>query len=325
MDRRAFIVAVAGNLIAVPFAATAQQTGKVHRIGFLSVEAPASPADREPFWEPLQALGWVEGKNLIVERRYTSGRAELLQPMAEELVRLNLELIITGGTVASLAAKGVTTNVPIVFYRAADPVRTGLVTSLARPGGNITGNSTISPELDAKRLELLHELLPAATHIGELTNPTNPVSRVERNEKEKAYRSLRLQPIFVEAIAANELENAVAEVARRGGQALIVTGEPLFAQNFSAIVRAAQRFSLPIMVPGTSWLDDALVSFGPSENELNRQLAVFVDKILKGAKPGDLPIEQPTKFELGINLKNAKALGITVPKTLLLRANEVIQ
>ena len=326
MDRRTFLATVFASLVTNPFAAAAQQTRKVRYIGFLSLEAPAPPAEREPFWEPLRDLGWAEGQNLIIERRYASGKPELLQPMAAELVRLKVELIVTGGTVASLAAKRATTSVPIVFYRSGDPVGSGLVASLARPGGNITGNSTISPELDIKRLELLRQLLPGATRIAELVYPTNPVWRVGRDRKEQAYRSLGLEPIFVEPTAANELESAVAEAARRGGQALIVNADPLFAQNFSAITHAAQRFSLPIVVEGKSWLDDGtLVSYGASEDELNRQVAVLVDKILKGAKPGDLPIQQPTRFELGINLKTAKALGITVPSALLLRADEVMR
>jgi putative tryptophan/tyrosine transport system substrate-binding protein len=326
MDRRTFITAVVGGFVGVSFAARGQQTRKIRHIGYLSLEAPPSPAEREALWAPLRARGWVEGQNLIIEPRYTSGRAELLRPMAEELVRLNVELIVANGTVASLAAKGVTSSVPIVIDRSGDPVGTGLVASLARPGGNITGISTMSPELDVKRLQLLRQLLPGATRIGVLVYPTNPVYRVERNQMEQAYRSLRMPPIFVEVSAASELESAVAEVARQGGQALIVDAEPLFGANFSLIARAAQRYSLPMMVELREELEGGgLVSYGPSDDEFHRQLAAFVDKILKGAKPGDLPIEQPTKLELIFNLKSAKALGITVPESLLLRANEVIQ
>jgi len=298
----------------------------MRRIGFLSPAIPPSPAEDAPLWEPLRKLGWVEGQNLVIERRYASGRIELLQPMAEELVRLKVELIVGNGTVASLAAKGVSATVPIVVNRSGDPVRTGLVANLARPGGNVTGTSTIAPELDAKRLELLRQLLPGAMRIGELVYPPNPVSRVERADKEQAYRSLRLQPVFVETVQADNLESAVVEVVQRGGQALIVGAEPLFAENFSTIVRVAQRFSLPIVVESKYWLDTGgLVSYGPSDVEFTRKLAVFVDKILKGARPGDLPIEQPTKFDLVINLKVAKALGIAIPQSLLLRADEVIQ
>ena len=321
MDRRIFIATVAGNLLAVPFAAKAQQAGKVRRIGYLSLEAPESAR-----WESLQALGWVEGKNLLIERRYTSGNADLLKPMAEQLLRLQVEIIVANGTVASLVAKGATTSIPIIVYRSGDPVRAGLVASLARPGGNITGISTISTELDLKRLDLLRELLPNARGIAELLNPTNPVSRIGAGEREQAYRSLGLQPILVDVAAANELESAVAEAARRGGRALIVGADPLFGDNFPAIIRAARKFQLPIVVESKSWLDaGGLLSYGPSDIELERKLAVYVDKVLRGAKPGDIPVEQPTKFELVINLKTAKTLGLAIPQSLLLRADEVIQ
>ena len=326
MDRRTFITTAAGGFIAVPFSTRAEQTGKMRRIGYLALGKPISPAMSDALWAPLRARGWVEGQNLIVERRYASGKAELLQQMAEELVRLNVELIVANGTVASLAAKGATTSVPIVIDRAGDPVGAGLVASLARPGGNITGISTMSPDLDVKRLDLLRQLLPGAARIGILVNPANPVFRITRNEMEQAFRSLRMSPIFVEVSVASELESAVAEVARRGGQALIVNADPLFASNFDLIARAAQSHLLPMMIELKEWLvNGGLVSYGPSEAEFYRQLAVFVDKILKGAKPADLPIEQPTKLELTINLKSAKALGVTVPESVLLRADGVIQ
>ena len=326
MDRRIFIAAVAGALLATPFAATAQQTGKVRRIGYLSLETPWSSAEPEPRWEPLRTLGWVEGQNLVIERRYTSGAAELLQPMAAELVRLKVELIVANGTIASLAAKSVTTSVPIVISRSGDPVGTGLVASLARPGGNITGNSTVAPEMGRKRLELLRQLLPGATRFGELADPNNPVTRKGRGEQEQTYRALGLQPIFVGAVAANELEGAVDEVVRQGGKALIVSSDPLMGQNMSQIKRAARKSSLPLVVEGKGWLDEGvLMSYGPSEAELFDQVAELVDKILKGAKPSDLPVQQPTKFELVINLRTARALGITVPRSLLLRADDVIQ
>src|ERR1022692_2048235 len=318
MDRRIFIAAVAGNLFAVSFAATAQRSEKVRRIGYLSL----LPWEE---WGSLRALGWIEGKNLVIERREANGRADLLKSMAEQLVRLNVELIVVNGTVASLVAKSVTTSIPIIAYRCGDPVRTGLVASLSRPGGNVTAISTISAELDVKRLDLLHELLPIATAIGELVNSSNPAYRVTTGEKEKAYRSLGIQPIFVGVAAENELEGAVAEVARRGGKALIVDADPLF-QNFSAILLAARSFQLPVIVSVKYWQDTGvLLSYGPDYAELDRMLAVYIDKILKGAKPADLPVLQPTKFELVINLKTAKALGLAIPQSLLLRADEVIE
>ena len=274
----------------------------------------------------LRALGWVEGQNLIVERRYADGRVESLQPMAEELVRLNVEVLVANGTSASLAAKRATTSIPIVIDRSGDPVGAGLVASLVRPGANITGISTMSVELDAKRLEILRELLPRATRFGVLIDPTNPIDRFTRDNMEQASRSLRMTPIFTDVSIASELENAVAKVVQQGGQGLIVSANPLFVSNFSLIERAAQTYSLPLMTEAAGGLTaGALVSYGPSGAHMSQQLAVLIDKVLKGAKPADLPIEQPTQLYLVINLKSAKALGVTVPKSLLLRADEVVE
>ena len=212
------------------------------------------------------------------------------------------------------------------MYSAGDPVRTGLVASLARPGGNITGFSIVGPELDAKRLALLRELLPGLQRVGVLENSTNPYFRAVRKEFEQACRSLGLQPIIIEVAAAGELENAIAEMARRRAQALFVQGDDLFSENRVPLMSAALRYALPTLAAGKEMLEaGALVSYAHNDAEQDQRYAAFVDRILRGAKPADLPIEQPTKFELGINLKTAKALGITVPQSLLLRADEVIQ
>jgi putative ABC transport system substrate-binding protein len=200
------------------------------------------------------------------------------------------------------------------------------VSSLARPGGNVTGTSTLSPDLDHKRLQLLHELLPEAVRVGELVVPANPIEHAARNEYERAYRVLRMQPIFVEVARASDLESAIDDLARRGAQALHVSPEPLLGSNFDLILRAAQRHSLPVMVEEKDVLEaGGLISYGPDEVELDRQLVFIIDKILRGAKPADLPIQLPRKFNLGLNLKTAKALGITIPPSLLLRADTVIQ
>ena len=274
----------------------------------------------------LAALGWVEGRNLIVERRYTSGKPDLLKPMAEELVRLKVDLIVAEGTVATLAAKNATNAIPIVVSRSADPVRTGLVASLARPGGNVTGTSTIFPDLGLKRLQLLRELLPAARRVGELEVPANPISRATRNEYEHAYRLLGMQPIFAQVGQASDLEAAIDDCARQGAQVLHANPEPLLYSNFPLILRAAQRHSLPVIVDNRDMLEaGGLISYSPDELELDHRLAFVIDKILRGANPADLPIQQPTKLELLINLKAAKALGITVPQSLLVRANELIR
>jgi putative ABC transport system substrate-binding protein len=274
----------------------------------------------------LRELGWVEGTNLLVERRYTNGKSELLQPFAAELVQLKVELIVTFGTDATLAARNATTTTPIVIKSAGDPARSGLVASLARPGGNITGYSIISPELNVKRLALLRELLPGVQRVGWLENSTNPYYRAARKDLEQASQSLGIQPIFVQVAAASELQDAIAEAARRGAQALFVPIDTLFYENRTEIMRAALKHALPTMAQRITVLQDgALIAYDPTEAEENYRNAAFIDRIFHGAKPAVLPIEQPTKFELVVNLKTAKALGITVPQTLLLRANEVIQ
>ncbi len=274
----------------------------------------------------MRAVGWVEGQNLLVERRYASGKPELLQSLAEELVQLKVEIIVTSGTDATLAAKNATSAIPIVFRIAGDPVGTGLVASLSRPGGNVTGSSRVGPEIDTKRLALLRELLPAVQRVGVLENSNNPYHRAARKEFKRACESLALQPIIIEVAAAGELENAIAEMARRRAQVVFMASDSLFNTNLAPIMKAALRYALPIFATDTGMLEaGALVSYGGNGAEESQRYAAFVDRILRGAKPADLPIEQPTKFELGINLKTAKALGLTVPQSLLLRADEVIQ
>jgi putative tryptophan/tyrosine transport system substrate-binding protein len=325
MNRRTFIGAVAVALVIVSLTAEAQRTGPVRRIGWLWLEA-TDPALIHRADAHLRDLGWIEGQNLVVERRFAGGRTDLLRPLAEELVRLKVELIVAEGTIVTLAAKNATRSIPIVISRSGDPVGTGLVASFARPGANVTGTSTIAPELDRKRLQLLRELLPVARRIGELVVPANPVFGVARQEYEQTYRSLGMQPILIEVAQVSELEGAIEDMAQRGAQALYMSAEPLLATNVSLILRAAQRHSIPVIVEGRDMLEaGGLMSFAPLEAELDRQLAVFVDKILRGAKPEDLPVQQPTKFALLINLKAAKSLGLTFPQSILLRADEVIQ
>jgi putative ABC transport system substrate-binding protein len=326
MDRRTFIVAMVAETIAAPLGAREKGATAIRRIGVLGSGAEPTPAELLQAYAPLRELGWVEGQNLLVERRYANGRAELLRPFAEDLVRLKVELIATNGTDATLAAKNATTTIPIVIWSAGDPVRTGVVTSLARPGGNITGYSSVSVELDAKRLALLRELLPTVQRVGVLENPTNPIFSVKNKENEPLYRSLGMQTIIVEVATAGELENAVAEMARRRAQVMAVFAYSLFRVDRNLIMGAALKHALPTLVEGGDMLEaGGLLSYTVSLAELNQRHAAFIDKILRGAKPADLPIEQPTKFELGMNLKTAKALGIAIPQSLLLRADVVIQ
>jgi putative tryptophan/tyrosine transport system substrate-binding protein len=326
MDRRTFIGAAAANLAAVPFWALGQPNITVRRIGLLTDDEEPNSQLRG-IVPSLRDHGWIEGRNLIVEARYADNQVARLPALAAELVHLNVDLIATQGTPAAVAAKNATATIPIVMFSAGDPVRAGLVASLAHPGGNVTGYSVVSTELRFKRLQLLRELVPTATRVGELLNPQNPVFGIARDEYEHAYRSLNLEPIFVEVTAASQVEAAVAEVVRRRGQALIVpTSEPIFSANGRRIMTAALRFALPTLGNGPDALEaGALASYFPSIEGHERRVAVYIDKILKGARPADLPIEQPTKFVLGINLKTAKRLGITIPQSLLLRADEVIQ
>ncbi len=326
MDRRAFIEAIACSISAAAFATGAQTAPTVRRIGVLSPDALPTQADIELDSAPLRALGWVEGQNLLVERRYANDRAELLRPFAQELVRLKVEIIVTAGTPAALAAKSATTTIPIVMATVGDPIRAGLVASLARPGGNITGYSIVSPELDAKRLAMLRELLPGLQRVGVLELSTNPYHRAVREEFEQTCRSLGLRPIIIEVAAAGDLENAIAKMARERAQALFVQSDGLFEDNRVPLMSAASRYGLPTFAAGKAMLEaGALISYVKSAAEGRQRNAAFIDRILRGAKPADLPIEQPTKFELAINLKAANALGITVPQSLLLRADEVIQ
>jgi ABC-type uncharacterized transport system substrate-binding protein len=327
MNRRGVLAMLGGTLfLGGTRIAKAQSAKSIRRIGVLGLSTSPSPAELQLAWTPVRELGWIEGQNLIVERRYAGSNAELLRAAAEELVRLNVEIILTNGTPAAIAARNATTRIPIVMISSGDPVRAGLVASLAKPGGNITGYSIISTELDAKRLGLLHELLPTARRVGVLVNPANSTFRIAREENERVYRSLGMQPIFVDAASTNEIDNAVAEAVRQGAQALDVARDRTLFVNGLLIIQAALTHALPTMVADRDLLrDGALLSLSIDEEEIAHAMAYFLDKILRGAKPADLAIQQPTKFLVGINLKTAKALGLTIPQSILVRADEVIQ
>lgn len=322
MDRRTFIGTFACGLLATPLATNAQ-LAQMRRIGILSGGEASVPV---PLLSPgLRDYGWVEGQNLIIDARGTSGRAELAPALAAELVQLKVEVIVAIGAVGAVAAKNSTTTIPIVATTG-DPVRLGLVSSMSRPGGNITGTSMIAPELAAKRLELLRELLPKATRIGELVDPGNQYWQLVRKDYEDAFRTLGLRPIFVELANPAALDQAFAELMRQRAEVLIVRGDPGFYAMRDRITSLALGHALPTMCEGRDLVTaGGFVSYGPSGSAMFARTAALVDKILKGAKPGDLPIEQPTKFEFVINLKTAKALGLTIPQSLLLRADEVIQ
>jgi putative ABC transport system substrate-binding protein len=319
LSRRSFCWTLAGVLVAPRIAIA--QTSKVRRIGFLEAGTNDDPDALQMQAKLLRERGWVEGQNLLIERRYGNGRSEALQGLAEELVRAQVEIILTNGTPATLAAKRATTTIPIVFS-SGDPVLLGLVASLAHPGGNLTGYSSASPEVSTKRLSLLKELLPRLQRLGALWQAGDQYYQATRGEFEHVCQSLGLVPIIVEVGSAAEINSAIEKLVRQRAQALFMPNSAIVVDHGPEILSAAMKHRLPTMAEG--W-DDALILYGPTWQEAERRGVEYIDRILRGAKPGDLPVQQPTKFVLTINLKTAKALGLTIPNELLLRADEVIQ
>ncbi len=319
MDRRTFVCFAAAGFVATPLAVRGQAATKMRRVGFLSYDVTA---DLKELLAPLRERGWIEGKNIVVERRLT----DLLPAAAQELVRLNVELIIADGTEATLAAKNATTSIPIVMLGAGDPVGMGIVESLARPGGNVTGYSGVALNIGAKRAALVHELLPKAQRVALLTGWMG-IGQLMIEASEAAYRSLGVTPVLIQrAEDLKGLERVLAEAVRLGVQAVEMDPVDLPADDVTAIMTIAMRYRLPVIVNSKDLLAaGALMSFSSDPNDQLRRVALIIDKILRGAKPADIPVEQPTRFELGINQKVAKALGIEVPQSLLVRANEVIR
>jgi putative ABC transport system substrate-binding protein len=324
IERRSFVrLAVAG--IALGSSVARAQTGTtLRRVGVLSVGRRITEDERRELMIPLSDLGWIEDRNLAVERRFANLQVDLLRPYAEELVRLKVDVILTFGTEAAFAAKNATTTIPIVLGGVGDPVGTGLVASLSRPGGNITGYSIVSSEIEAKRAALTHELLPAAQRIAVVVNANNRISGSLRKQADKTFRSLGVQPIFIEVTSKQQLLDAPAEAVRRRAQGLDMG---LFSiANPDLLMQSALGYRLPTVVGNRDMLEaGGLMFFDANLDDQARRIAAIVDKILRGAKPADIPIEQPMRFRLLINLKTAKALGITVPQSLLLQADEVIQ
>ncbi len=322
--RIAFITALAVGLLAAPLLVGAQQPAKVPRVGILRDVTP-SPGPDDPFPEfrqGLRELGYVEGQNIVLEYRSAEGKPERLPALAAELVRLKVDLIVAVFTPAALAAKNASTTIPIVFI-AGDPLGSGLVPSLARPGGNITGVTNIFRELSPKRLQLLKEVVPKVSRVGVLFTRTNPLQVTSWTETENAAKSLgvTLQAMRVEG--PKDLESAF-EAARKGRVgALVVLAREAGIQR-AAVLSARAR--LPAISPIREFAEaGGLMAYGVNFHDLFRRAATYVDKILKGAKPADLPVEQPTRFELVVNLKTAKALGLTIPQSILIRADQVIQ
>ena len=323
MDRRAFIFGVGFGLATGSLAAKAQQAGNVWRIGFISV---AYLGIEDIFFQHLKELGYVEGQNLVVERRYSEGQAERFPEFAAALVRLNVDLIVVTTTPAALAVKNATKTIPVVLAQSIDPVGAGLVASLAHPGGNITGTTQMAPDLIAKRLQLLVQAIPRASKVAVVWNAANPANARSWREIQDAARVLGIKLQSQEVRGPSDFERIFAEMARERPDALLLIGDRLTLQHGAEIVDFATQKRIPSMFD-RAYLETAgaLMSYGTEEEELWRRAAVIADKILKGAKPADLPMEQPTKFKFVINLKTAKALGLTIPQSLLLRADEVIQ
>jgi putative ABC transport system substrate-binding protein len=315
------------GVLFVSLPAEAQAAGRVYRIGLLSsFSAPETAFWYEAFRRGLRDLGWVEGKNITIEYRHTEGRSDRLPALAADLVGLNVDVIVTTIGADALAAKNATREIPIVMASPGDPLAAGLVESLARPGSNITGLSQIAPEMAAKRLELLKEIVPKLSSVAVIWNPKGTTSRLSWSELQLPARELGVQLKSLEVRSASDLAGALEDAHGARVGALAVMPDPLFAANLKRIADLAVNNGLPSIFHLREFTDvGGLVAYGPDRSDMFRRAATFVDKILKGAKPGDLPIEQPTKFELVINLKTAKALGLTIPPSLLLRANQVIE
>jgi putative tryptophan/tyrosine transport system substrate-binding protein len=326
IDRRAFVAGTAA-VLATPLGAGAQQPAKVWRIGFLgSAFASAAGVRVEALRLGLRELGYVEGRNLAIEFRWAEGNNDRLPALAAELVQSRVDVIVTQGTPATLAARRATTTIPIVFATAGDPVGTGIVASLSRPGGNITGLTDVTTDVAGKRLALLREAAPGVTRIAVLWNSSNPVAGLALKETEVAAQTLGLPLRSVEVRDVNRLDSAFSTIVRERAGAVVVLPDPALFDRRVQIAEMAAKNRLPSMAWTPEFAESGcLMIYGPSTAEMHRRAATYVDKILRGAKPADLPVEQPTKFELIINLKTAKTLGLTIPESLLRRADQVIQ
>jgi putative tryptophan/tyrosine transport system substrate-binding protein len=327
VNRRAFVTGL-GAVLAAPLGAEAQQARKRYRIGFLSLASEIEPPDQSDvaaFREGLRVLGYAEGENLVIEQRYAAGRLERLPELAAELVRLKVDVLVTYGSGSS--AKQATRSIPIVFIVEPDPVGTGLVASLARPGANITGLADAHADLVPKRLELLKEVVPSAARVGVLLNPArSTATQLKIAQTAASALGLTVFPVAVTGPGSDDLDRAFATMGKEHPGALLVIGDPTLAIRRNRIAELAIKRRLPTSGTVRTWAEAGLLmAYGTNFIDVFRHAATYVDKILKGAQPGDLPVEQPTKFELVINLKTAKALGLTIPPSLLLRADQVIE
>jgi len=327
LKRREFMALLGGAAASWPLAARAQSSRKAPTIGVLLPGTVASFALRtKALLEGLRDLGYVDGRTIAIEWRWGQDKVEGLPELAADLVGRNVDVLVTGGTPAAKALKNATGTIPIVMAIIGDPVAAGLVESLARPGGNATGFSIVAPDLSGKRLELLREIVPAISPVAVMLNTRNPQSQFELNEMQAAARAMGLQLHPVQVSPEDTLEQAFAAMSAASVRALVILTDPIFFSQRKRIVDLATRSRLPAMYFFQEFAEEGgLVSYGPSDTDLYRRSATYVDRILHGAKPGALPIEQPTKFDLTINVTTAAALGLTVPDTVLARADEVIE
>ena len=326
MNRRDASLLIGGAPLAWQLVARAQQSAKIPQIGILTLSVASSMPAFEGFRQGLRDLGYVEGQNIVLEFRFAQGRPERLAAMAIELAQMKVDVIVIESAQAARAAGDASKAIPIVMAVVGDPVRAGLVTSLARPGGNITGLSTLATELSGKRLQLLKEVVPHAMRVAVIWNDSNPAAAGNLAETRTAARSMGVDLQSVEVRNASDLDLALEAVAAARPSAFLALTNGMFLANRTRIVEFTARSRLPAIFPDREFVQaGGLMAYGPSLTANFRRAAGYVDKILKGAKPADLPVEQPTQFELVINLKTARALGITIPPSLLLRADEVIQ
>jgi len=325
-NKIAFGLALAASLFALCLSAEAQQQAKIPKIGWLGIRTAASDPARESIRSEFRALGYVEGKNIVFEYRSADDKIERLSALADELVRLKVDVLLAWLTPAAIAAKNATGTIPIVFSGGFDPVAAGLVDSLARPGGNITGFSGIAPVLAGKRLELLKEISPKLSRIAVIWDPQNPGSAQQWKESQLPARELGVQLHSIEVSSVDEFEAAFKAAIKSRSDALALMASPFFYSNQKEFVKLATKNRLPTIYPRKEFITaGGLISYGSDGKESFRRVASMVDKILKGAKPADLPVEQPTKFELVINLKAAKQVGVIIPSKVLARADRVIK
>jgi putative ABC transport system substrate-binding protein len=327
MTRTRLVLLLVLGLLAAPLAGEAQQAGKSARVGVIAAGRPSNWVTAfDVFRRGLRERGWIEGQNLVLDFRYAEDEADRLPGLAAELVALKPDAIFAAGTQATRAVARATTTIPIIFETLGDAVSSGLVPNLARPGGNVTGTSGFSPELSAKRLQFIREILPQAVRIAVLTNPVNPGTAADVRLIEAAARKMKVQLDTVGARDPTELEGAFERMAGQKAEALLVVSDPMIFGQSRRIVELAARHRLPAAYESPGFpRAGGLLSYGPSPPERFEQVAVYVDRVLRGAKPAHLPIVRATKFELFINLKTAKALGLTIPQSLLLRADQVIE